>query len=218
MVAVGAGHAESEGMKSTVIAATLLLSAATAAAQPALTAPQPYAPPPIAEVKSGSTATWLALGTTIGGVALMGAGADRENGGAVLVGAAAMLIGPSLGHFYAGETAHGVKMSLLRTGAAVVLGAGLIASLNTAACLTAADPNGNGGSCGTSEDDRATGRRMAWLGGTVLVAATLYDLWDARDAAHRANVREARRTTLVPAVMTGASGARVPALVLGGQF
>ncbi len=208
-------------MKSAVIAAALLASA-TAAAQPALTAPQPYypsAPPaPVAETKSESTATLLAIGTTVGGIALMSTGANHESGGVVLAGAALTLIGPSVGHFYAGETGHGIKMSLLRTGAALVLGAGLIASFTSASCDVAADPNGNTGSCGPTKDDRETGRRMMWLGGATLAVATVYDLWDAHNAAHRANVREARRYTIAPSIMTGASGARAPGLVLGGQF
>lgn len=213
-------------MRNAVIAAAVLLSASTALAQSpgmtGMTAPPPYYYPQqtaqAPEVKSESTATLLAIGTTLGGVAMIGAGADRENGGVVLTGMAMMLIGPSVGHFYAGETGHGVKMSLLRTGAAVVLGLGLISNLNVA-CDVAASENGEGGgSCGPSREDRETGRKMMWLGGATLVAATLYDFWDAHSAAHRRNVREARRFTVAPSIMTGASGANAPGLVLGGQF
>ncbi len=208
-------------MRNAVIAAAVLLSATTASAQPAMTAPM--APPyeqtrmPVPEVKSESTATLLAIGTTLGGFALAAAGAEHEHGGVVLGGMAMMLIGPSAGHFYAGENGHGIKMTLLRTGAALVLGAGLISNFS-AACDVAADENGNGGSCGPTREDRETGRRMVWLGGATLVAATLYDLWDAHNAAHRANVREARRWSIAPSIMAGASGANVPGLTLGGQF
>lgn len=211
-------------MKSAVVVAALLASA-TAAAQPALTAPmaqpyyqQPSQPRPVAETKSESTATLLAIGTTVGGIALMSTGARHESGGVVLAGAAMTLIGPSVGHFYAGETGHGIKMSLLRTGAALVLGAGLVATFTSVTCDVAADPNGNNGGCSAGDDDRQTGRRMMWLGGATLAVATVYDLWDAHNAARRANVREARRYTLAPAIMTGASGARATGLVLGGQF
>lgn len=208
-------------MRNAVIAA-LLLSATTAAAQPAMTAPmvQPYyqQPQPIPEVKSESNATLLAIGTTLGGVALIGAGAEHESGGVVLTGMAMMLIGPSMGHFYAGENGHGIKMSLLRTGAALVLGAGLISQISVA-CDVAADENGNGGGCGPSSDDRETGKKMMWIGGGTLIAATLYDLWDAHNAAHRANVREARRNwSVAPSIMAGASGSNVPGLTVGGKF
>lgn len=209
-------------MRNVVIAAALL-SATVASAQPAVTQPmepyyqQPSYQQPIPEVKSESTATLLAIGTTLGSFAVMASGAEHENSGVLLTGMAMMLIGPSAGHLYAGETAHGVKMSLLRTGAAVVLGAGLL--MNTSvACDLSANENGNGGSCESSRDDRETGRKMMWLGGGTLIAATLYDLWDAHNAAHRANVREARRWNIGPAMMTGASGTNVPGLSLGGQF
>jgi hypothetical protein len=207
-------------MRTAVIAA-VLLSATTASAQPAMTAPmgQPYyqQPAPIAEVKSESTATLLAIGTTVGGFALIGAGASEESGGTVLVGAAMMLIGPSMGHFYAGENGHGIKMSLLRTGAALVLGAGLISQI-TVACGISAEGEGEGG-CGPSRDDRETGKKLMWVGGGTLIAATLYDLWDAHNAAHRANVREARRRyTIAPSIMTGAGGSNVPGLTVAGQF
>jgi hypothetical protein len=209
-------------MRNAVIAAVVLLSATTAAAQPAMTWPtQPYyqQPQPIPEVKSESNATLLAIGTTLGGLALAAAGVEHEEGAVVLGGMAMMLIGPSAGHFYAGENAHGVKMTLLRTGAALVLGAGLIETTLTADCAVAADENGNGGSCGPTREDRENGRKMVWIGGGVLIAATLYDLWDAHDAAHRANVREARRNwSVAPSIMAGASGTNMPGLTLGGQF
>ncbi len=210
-------------MRTAVIAAALLLSAATASAQPAMTAPmaQPYyqsQPPPVPEAKNESTATMLAIGTTLAGFALTAAGAEHEEGGVVLGGMAMMLIGPSAGHFYAGENSHAVKMTLLRTGAALVLGIGLVQYTVVADCAVAVDQYGNGGSCGPSHDDRETGRKMAWVGGATLVAATLYDLWDAHNAAHRTNVREARRWTFGPSMMAGASGTNAPGLTLGGQF
>ncbi|MEO7095221.1 MAG: hypothetical protein ABI175_18315 [Polyangiales bacterium] len=173
-------------MRNAVIVAALLVSATTASAQPAMTAPmaQPYYQQqqqmPIPEVKSESTATLLSLGTTLAGVALMASGAEHEEG-------------------------------------TIVLGAGLISNLSVA-CDGAADEYGNGGSCGPSKEDRETGRKMMWIGGATLAAATLYDLWDAHNAAHRANVREARRWSIAPAIMAGASGSNVPALTVGGNF
>lgn len=212
-------------MRNAVIAAAVLLSATTASAQPAMTAPvaPPYSYPPaqtsIPEVTSESNATLLAIGTTLGGLALAAAGVEHQQGAVVLGGMAMMLIGPSAGHFYAGENGHGVKMTLLRTGAALVLGAGLIETTLTGDCAVAADVNGNGGSCGPTREDRDNGRRMVWIGGGVLLAATVYDLWDAHNAAHRANVREARRNwSVAPSIMAGASGTNMPGLTFGGQF
>ncbi len=204
-------------MRHAVVTAALLVAAAsTAAAQPAMTTPrhepgQPSAP----EVKSGSTATLLAIGTTLGGFALSYAGARNGSDDVIAGGALMMLVGPSVGHFYAGETGHGVKMSLLRTGGALVLGMGLVAGMNTASGAACdgckVQPHGH-------DDDDTTAERMVWLGAGTLVVATLYDFWDAHRAAGRANEKAARTWSLAPSMMTGASGTTIPALTLGGSF
>ncbi len=204
-------------MRNAVIAATLVIAtAATAAAQPAMTAPLEPGRNQAREVKSESTATLLALGATIGGIALMSSGVDRENGNVVLGGVALTLIGPSVGHFYAGETAHGVKMSLLRGGAALVLGVGIIEQALILDCAQGIDGGGEGG-C-SNESSRTNGERMMWIGGATLIAATVYDLWDAHNAARRANVKAARAWTIAPSIMAGASGATLPALTVAGSW
>lgn len=202
-------------MRNAVIAAaTLLLASTVAAAQPAMTAPMEPLPAPALETKSGSTATVLAIGTTLGGLALASAGAEHGDGTVVLGGIALMMIGPSAGHFYAGETGHGVKMSLLRTGGLVLLGVGLLTSSTVAYCASAEGETGN---CSTG-DSHATGEKMMWIGGATIVGATLYDLWDARDAAHRANEKAVRSWTVAPSIMAGATGNTIPALTVGGSF
>lgn len=193
-------------MRIAVVAAILLAATAVASAQPALTPPV-EAPP---EVASESSATMLAVGATLGGLALAAAGAEHGTNTAVLGGTALMLIGPSAGHFYAGETGHGVKMTLLRTGGALVLGLGVIMSTAAADC-------GPGGACST-EDSHANGEKMMWIGGATLLGATLYDLWDAHNAARRANERAARRWTVAPSIMAGANGGTLPAVTIGGAF
>src|SRR5437868_6408081 len=99
-----------------IAAATILLASTAASAQPAMTAPMEPPPVPAIETKSESTATALAIGATLGGLALTYSGAKHGDGTVVLGGMAMMMIGPSAGHFYAGEIGHGAKMSLLRTG------------------------------------------------------------------------------------------------------
>lgn len=202
-------------MRLAVIASVLspLLLAATAstalAGPPSRTPPIDDATPPAPEVKSESTATILALGTTLGGFALMGAGADRGNDHVMVAGMAMVLIGPSAGHFYAGETSHAVKMSLLRTGGALVLGMGLVASLTTEDVSAGAPCPTDSVSCTTTthgHGDRRTPERMMWLGGGVLVAATLYDLWDAHNAARRTNEKAQRAWTIAPMIAPGAGG------------
>lgn len=195
-------------------AATLVLFTTTASAQPAMTAPIEPTATEVPEIKSGSTATLLAVGATLGGVALMATGAQHEEGSVVLGGAVLMLIGPSAGHFYANETGHGAKMTLLRTGAAVVLGFGLLEQTMAANCDVASS---GGGGCST-KDSRDNGEKLMWLGGATLVAATVYDLWDAHNAADRANAKAARTWSVAPSMMAGASGTMAPALTVAGSF
>ena len=203
-------------MRNAVIAAAaaVLLASTAASAQPAMTAPVEPTQASGAEVKSESTATALAIGMTLGGLALASAGVEHEDGTVVFGGIALMMIGPSAGHFYAGETGHGVKMTLLRTGGLLVLGAGLIETLTVADCAVTV---GGSSSCG-SHDNHSSGEKLMWLGGATLVGATLYDLWDAHNAVHRANAKAARAWTVAPSIMAGASGTRIPALTLGGSF
>lgn len=203
-------------MRNAVIAAvTLLLASTVAAAQPAMTAPMEPLPAPALETKSGSTATALAIGTTLGGlVAVTYTGAEQGDDTVMLGGIALMMIGPSAGHFYAGETGHGVKMSLLRTGGLVLLGVGLLASSTVTYCAAA---EGEAGNCST-RDSHTKGAMMMWIGGATIVGATLYDLWDARNAAHRANEKALRSWTVAPSIMAGATGSTIPALTVGGSF
>jgi len=202
-------------MRNAVIAAALLLSAATAAAQPAMTAPQEPTQAPVPELKSESNATLLAIGATLGGVALAAAGGQHGEGSVVFGGVALMLIGPSAGHFYAGENGHGAKMTLLRTGAALVLGVGVMEQTMAADC--AAPVDGGSGGCGTG-DSRDNGKKLMWIGGATLIGATLYDLWDAHNAADRANAKAARTWSVAPSMMAGASGTMAPALTVAGSF
>ncbi|CAN5920224.1 hypothetical protein BH11MYX3_BH11MYX3_08330 [soil metagenome] len=206
-------------MRTAVTAATLVvtaLCAATASAQPAMTAPFEPGRKAVPEVKSESTATLLAIGATVGGIVLTASGAERQNGNVMLGGIALSLIGPSVGHFYAGETAHGVKMSLLRGGAALVLGVGVLESAMIADCAQGIDGSSEGG-CSTGSS-RTNGERMIWIGGATLVVATVYDLWDAHNAAHRTNEKAARAWTIAPSIMAGASGTTLPALAVAGSW
>lgn len=203
-------------MRLAVAAAVLLASAPAFAGPPSRTPPIDYATPPAPQVKSESTATILAIGATLSGFALMSAGAERGNDHVIVGGMALVLVGPSAGHFYAGETGHGVKMSLLRTGGALVLGMGLVASLSTESISGAPCPV-ESATCTnkptSSHDDDRTAERMMWLGGGVLVAATLYDLWDAHNAARRTNEKAQRAFTIAPMLTNGGGG-----FSLGGAF
>ena len=65
-------------------------------------------------VKSGATATGLAIGGTVAGFALMAAGGNAESEELGWLGLGVAVVGPAAGHLYAGEIGHGVLTSTLR--------------------------------------------------------------------------------------------------------
>lgn len=181
-------------------------------ALPGLARAQPL-PPAVAssgaapDEKSPATALNLALLGTGTGFGMMVAGARWELEGLSLAGFAITLVGPSAGHFYAGETERGLALTGLRAGAvaAVVVGAtwGLYACLDD-----------------TEEDtcNISPGATAVIAGGVVVgVGSTIYSLYDAPRAARRHNAR-ARRLYVVPAPMAGTGQSSGFGLQLGGQF
>jgi hypothetical protein len=207
-------------------AAVLILLTATAVAQPGMTPPttQPIGPQPVyapqqpmygqpmsappapAPRKSESTATLLALGTTAAGLGTIYLGAQGNNGGLAWAGVAITLIGPSAGHIYAGETGHAAQLSLLRIGGFATFVYGLVQATTRTDCYDSY-------AC----DDPNDGEGAMWLGGAVVVGATLYDFVDASKAARRAN-RKAERAWQVTPMMMPASGVRSPGVGIAGTF
>lgn len=168
-----------------------------------------YAPPPQADVKplkSESTATWLAIGTTALGLGMIAAAAEDGNDGLGFAGLAVGLIGPSAGHIYAGENGHALRMSLLRAAGFATLIYGIIESESAYDCIDYC-----------YEDTRNDGETAMWVGGAVLVGATLYDFYDAGRAARRFNEKQQRSYMVAPTMMS--SGGRTsPGFALSGQF
>lgn len=185
-------------------------------ALPGLARAQPR-PPAIAsssggpDEKSPATALNLALLGTGTGFGMMVAGARWELEGLSLAGFAVTLIGPSAGHFYAGETGRGLAHTGLRAGAvaAIVVGAawGLVD------CLGATDEE----TC-----DLSPGATVAIAGGVAVgVGSMVYSLYDAPRAARRHNARvgaRARQLYVVPAPMAGTGQSSGFGLQLGGRF
>lgn len=104
---------------------------------------------------------------------------DRIVVASTLVGAGLLIVGPSAGHLYVGESGEAVGMSLVRGGAGAIFYYGVTRMLDDCA-----ESN-----CGE--------RNSEWimLGGVGLwTAATVFDLVDAPRAATRANAR----TTIAP--------------------
>jgi hypothetical protein len=150
---------------------------------------------PIPDLKSGTTAfLWSFLGTAVPAVpaALLtwDASGDSPLPGIVLVGA--LLIGPSLGHFYAA-----------RPGRAFA-GIGIRALGGVGVAL--------GGLAATSEGDVSSGTEAVAIIGGIVVAASL--AWDIIEAPHSARVHNDQisqgRTTIgiTPSMGTAGLGLR----------
>lgn len=163
-------------LKVLVLGLVLTLST-TALAQPGQDLEEPthgMQPAPVEE-SNENVATALAVGTTLAGLGIAVAAVRYENSGAGLVGLAGLLIGPSVGHLYAGEWVHALGTSAVRTAGGFVFLVGLIEATST-------EQSSGGGSSPHSD-----GRSMMLLGGAAYVLTTIYDIYDARRAARRSN-------------------------------
>ena len=194
-------------MRLALIVASLMLSTVAFAEPPGMTmsgpAADPEEPGPIVqrqqpESLDESTATLAAVATTVGSIGLTIAGAKYGSSGLGLLGVGGMMIGPSIGHFYAGEWGHALGMSALRSAGTVVFLIGFVEA------ITVAESDG-----GSSRHSNASS--LMALGGLTYVVTTVYDIYDAGHAARRAN---AQRLTLVPTV--GAHDAM--GVALAGRF
>jgi hypothetical protein len=152
----------------------------------------------------------LSIGATAAGFALIAGGANHDSAGTATLGLLTLIVGPSFGHIYAGETSHAVGMSLLRGGAFIAFVAGFAKTLS-------ADEGAPCFDCTTSyHDDKRDGERLMWIGGVTFVAATVYDIMDASRAARRTN-EKSRRVMMMPTVVNMPSGP-VPAVGFSGKF
>ncbi|GEM_PF-5155308 len=178
--------------------------------QPAY-AQQPQQPMLDLQLKSSGTALLWAVGTTVAGIAAIGAAFDEESEGLLLLGAGLTLIGPSAGHIYAGEGTHAVKASLLRAGGVVVFSLGAVANANaTSDCYDAY----------YCEDNNSDGEAAMWIGGLIVVGSTLYDLYDAGRAVNRYNDRKRKAASyqFSPTMMSKAGGGVTPGVGVTGSF
>lgn len=170
---------------------------------------QPMAAPVIeGSMKSEGTATMLSIGTTAAGFALLAASGKQgsdDGAGMGMLGALALMVGPSAGHIYAGEAGHAVGMSLVRSGAALVF---LVGALK--ATMSYSD-------CWECDGSRDNGAGLMWTGGLAFVAATVYDIIDAPRAARRRN-NKTRQWQVNPMMVGAMSNARTPGMGLSGTF
>lgn len=157
--------------------------------------------------KSPATALNLALLGTGTGFGMMVAGGRWKLDGLSLAGFAVTLIGPSAGHFYAGENGRGLAHTGLRVSAVAAILVGAVWGLGD--CLGDTDED----TC-----DLSPGATAAIAGGVVVgLGSMVYSLYDAPRAARRHNAR-ARQLYVVPAPMAGTGQSSGFGLQLGGRF
>jgi len=193
-------------MRRPVLALSVLVAmVATAVAQPSLTPisiSDPETPPPpttpISTEKSEGLATGLALGTTFGGLAMIVVGTSVRSGALELLGGAAVFVGPSAGHIYAGEHGHAIGGTLLRFSGAVTFLYGLASDT-----IVAEGPR--------EYSQHPSARPLMAVGAAVFLGATIYDMFDAHRAVRRANAE----TSFVIAPMITA---RTAGVAVTGRF
>lgn len=189
-------------MKRLIVAASLLLPT-TALAQSAPPAPLPALPAPVdtAEV-SPTTALGLSIGVTLAGFALGGIGASLDDNdapaevsaGLIVAGAAAAALGPSVGHWYAGDLwSRGLATRLV--GATAALG-GFALLIDASLCEDCAADHGD------------LGAVVFGLGVTAIVVGTIDDIVTAPGAARRHNAA-GRRVTVTPTLSPRQAGLAV---------
>lgn len=155
------------------------------------------------EPRSPGTAVFLSAGATVAGIAMLAAErttSDYDVQRALAIGGlAAIAIGPTLGHAYAGRAWNtGLKVRLISLGVAI----GSLA-IGLAACPPFS------GAC--NSDGAVAIAGVGFVGGGLTYAgATLYEIVDAGNAARRSNER--RQLQIVPATGTG------PGVTLVGTF
>jgi hypothetical protein len=181
--------------------------------QPQTRALQPLAAPlavattdAMPDQKSPSAArTWALTGTLLG-AGLLTTGIVGDQGELALMGLIGITIGPSFGHFYAGDNGQAWGQIGLRVGAMGVMFAGALSALFDC------------GLFGDSECEPSVITNVLLGGGLVLASGSaVYSVYDAPRAARRHNARQ-QRLMLMPAPITGPDRTSGLGLQLGGSF
>jgi hypothetical protein len=156
--------------------------------------------------KSKASAVGLAvLGTGLG-FAMIGAGASGEHYVLPAAGAALILVGPSFGYFYAGETRRGLLHAGVRVGALGMSVGSLVWALHDCSLFW-------GNSC----DDHPVAMLMFFTGLAVGTTSAIYSFADAPRAVERHNAKM-RELMLTPAPMAGPDRSTGFGLHLSGRF
>lgn len=156
--------------------------------------------------KNPTTAFALSALGTAAGVGLMVVGDDMDSDTVSLMGLATIVVGPSFGYFYAGESERGLVQSAVRAGSVGALLAGALWFFSECFSLS-------GETC-----EPGAGPPILLATGVVVGASSaFYSIYDAPRAARRQNAR-ARRLVLAPAPLAGPDQSSGFGLHLAGQF
>ena len=179
----------------------------TAGAQPGVT---PSLPADARDDKSPAVALGLSLLGTGAGVAALFAASHVDDGEMVgALGVAALVVGPSLGHLYAGEPGRAVRHAGVRLGALAIMGAGLAMVLSSPCAF------GSENECPEIREDAGVGLFLA--GAFLGAGSAAYSVIDAPLAAARTN-RAASSLVLAPAPVLGPDRSTAFGLVLTGTL
>lgn len=148
---------------------------------------------------------------TAAGIGTMVVGIGTDNGALGLIGFTTTLLGPSFGHFYAGEYGRGLMHSGLRLGATAmtIAGAAWTGSV-LLGCAFGDDSDCNG----------SVGAPLLLVGGVVLGGASIvHSIKDGPRAVQRYNEKaRARQLRITPAPVVGPDRSAGLGLQLGGRF
>jgi hypothetical protein len=158
------------------------------------------------EPRSSSTATWLSAGVTFGGAVVAVGSFATERPELVepgVFGLLGFIVGPSVGHWYAGNF-HDGPGGWMRYGGLALAGVGLFIASRECDALA-----GDDGNCRWRE--MPIGMTVIGVAGASYVAGMIWDIATAGDEARGYN--RARGLTVAPLATPGASG-----LAISGRF
>jgi len=181
------------------LAVTLLV-----AAPPAVARAEPVDQPSTA---NPTIALGLALAGTAAGATALYAATASDSAPIGLAGIGLLVVGPSLGHFYAGEPGRAVRHAAVRTGAVAIIGAGLLVAWSSPCAF---GPENDDGCAHDHRNDIGVG--LIASGAALGVASAVYSIIDAPRAAHRPS------TILAPAPIVGPGGSATLGLALTGAL
>ena len=167
--------------------------------------------------KNPGTATGLSIFGSLVGAAIFGAGlnSNDNSGGLAIAGTAVMLIGPSLGHFYADDGSAAPGITVRSIGSAVLIG-GLVSYLSGPPPYICLDSPCDPPPVQPPQSHAGAEATMV-IGGAILAVGTIYDIATAGDAARAYNHAHGLDLHVAPMISRTNNG-NSTGVALGGSF